>query len=161
MSKYLSREGLLASQSSLSGWRTEEVEIPELGEDAVVLVRELSATEKDDVSFGMARADGTVDMRLARGMGTRVVAYGAIDDEGKRIFSNKDGRNEVGQLPSTIIDRLAGAILRLSKIAEEVTTAEVVCPECLFTFLVTPAELLAEAQKAEIEAQEAEAAKNE
>ena len=154
MSKYLSRDVLLASQSSLSGWRTEEVEIPELGEDAVVLVRELSATEKDDIGFGMAQADGTVDMRLARGMETKVVVYGAIDGDGKRIFSNKDGRSEVGQLPASIINRLAGVILRLSKVGEEDVVSDVVCPHCQAFFSINLTELLAEAQ-------EAEAAKNE
>ena len=153
MTQYLSRDMLLASQSSLLGWRTEEVEIPELGDDAVVLVRELSATEKDDIGFGMAQADGSVDMRLAKGMETKVVAFGAIDESGKRIFSNKDGRGEVGQLPASIIKRLAGVILRLSKVGGEDVTTDVECPHCQGVFPVNLTELLADAQ-------ETEAAKN-
>jgi len=157
MSQYLSRDTLLASQSSLLGWRTEEVEIPEIGKDAVVLVRELSATEKDDISFTMAQADGTVNYLRAKGMEIKVVAYGAIDEDGKRIFTNKDGKSEVGQLPSSIIKRLAGAIMRLSRIAGEDTLADIECPHCQAAFSVNLTELLAEAQGKQ---EKEEAAKN-
>ncbi len=153
MTKYLSRDALLASQSALLGWRTEEIEIPELGEGAVVLVRELSAAEKDDISFCMAQPDGSVNYLLAKGMETKVVTFGTVDEGGARIFSNKDGKNEVGRMPATIIKRLAGAIMRLSKIAGEDTIGEVECPHCQTVFPVNLTELLAEAQ-------EAKAAKN-
>jgi hypothetical protein len=136
------------------GWRTEEVEIPELGDGAVVLVRELSAAEKDDISFGMVQTDGSVDARLAKGLEIRAVVFGAIDEGGHRLFSNKDGRNAVGKLPSQIIKRLAGVILRLSKVDEEDTTTDIACPHCQATFPVNLTELLAKTQ-------EAEAAKNE
>lgn len=114
MSKYLSREEILAAQDL----RTDEVETPEWAEGGTVLIRELSAAEVDQLGFDVAKEDGSVDLRRARGMRFRLVAWGVIDEDGNNLFSVKDAK-ALGKKSRIVIDRIAEAVMKLSGLGDE------------------------------------------
>jgi len=137
----VTRQQVDAVQGTLSGWKTAEVDIPELGEGAVALVRELSSSEKEHVSFGILNREGKVDYRLIKGMEDQVVAYGWVDETGKRLFSNKETK-PISGMPSNIVNRLSQKIRELSGLVKsDDVIADVSCPHCGETFPVNLTEL--------------------
>ena len=113
MSKYLSRDAILAAQD----FKTEEVEVPEWG--GVVLVRELSAADFDSVGFPMVKESGEIDARGARGMNVKIVSLSVIDESGNQLFTPKDVR-ALGERAIAPIRRITAKAMELSgMVAEE------------------------------------------
>jgi len=145
----VTRQDVNAVQGTLSGWITAEVDVPELGKGAIAFVRELSSAEKEHVSFAVLGKDGNVDYRLLKGMGDQVVAYGWIDEKGKRLYSNKETKI-VGAMQGTLTDRLGDKIRELSGLASEDVHDDITCPHCNETFDANLTQLLKDAsEKAE------------
>jgi len=107
MSKYLSRDAILAAQD----FKTEEVPVPEWG--GVVLVRELSAQDFDSVGFPMVKESGEIDARGARGMNVKIVSLSIIDEEGNQLFTPKDVR-ALGERAIAPIRRITAKVMELS-----------------------------------------------
>ena len=106
--------------------RTEAVEVPEWGGE--VLLRELSAAQMAEFKAKSVAAvdpqtreirDGATLFRLS----AWVVCQGAMDEEGKRLFTDADVAR-LGEKSDTVIDRLAAHVLKMSGAAATVEEAE-------------------------------------
>ena len=106
--------------------KTEDVDVPEWG--GSVRVRELSAEERDSYENELlvVRQEGrkttvTPNLRNAK---AKIVVRAVIDEEGNRLFEDKDV-DRLGKLSAQAIDRVAEVVSRLSgltpKDVEELT----------------------------------------
>jgi hypothetical protein len=92
----------------------ELVEVPEWG--GSVYVRSLTAAERDAITTSVIDDNGNAT-RL-NNMRAKIVALGAIDSEGKRLFTNDDVK-ALGAKSSIAMDRVFGAIQKASGITKE------------------------------------------
>jgi len=112
MTDYLSRESILDIQDC----KTEEVYIPEW--NGTVIVRELTASEADNVGFGVLDEHGEIDVRKAKGKTVQIVSWATIDESGNKLFTPKDVK-ALGEKSRTVIERLADKIMHLSGLAKD------------------------------------------
>jgi hypothetical protein len=94
---------------------TETVPVPEWGGD--VIVRSISALERDEFESSMAVKRGrSIEVNI-RNIRARLVAIAAVDEDGKRLFSDKDVE-QLGELSAKAMDRVYEVAARLSGISE-------------------------------------------
>lgn len=105
---YLTRDQILEADDL----RRLEVAVPEWG--GTLLVRGLTGAERDQYEASMIRWKGDskigADMANAR---ARLVAMAAIDEHGKRLFSDRDVRL-LGEKSGAALDRVFDAVAGLS-----------------------------------------------
>jgi hypothetical protein len=92
--------------------KRETIATPEWGGD--VLVRELRGRERDAFEEGSMDKQRNISMANMR---ARLVAMSAIDEEGERLFSNKEAA-ALGDKSATALNRLFEVCCRLSGITE-------------------------------------------
>jgi hypothetical protein len=92
--------------------KRETVETPEWGGD--VLLRELRGRERDAFEEGSLDKHRNVSMTNMR---ARLVALSAIDEQGERLFNNKEAA-QLGDKSATALNRLFEVCCRLSGITE-------------------------------------------
>ncbi len=97
---------------------TEEVAIPEWG--GTVKVRGLTGAERNEYEQSVVDADGRPCLTNAT---AKLVALGAVDCDGQRIFSPQDV-TALGAKSAAPLERVAAAIMRLSGMSREKTTAK-------------------------------------
>lgn len=114
----LKREDVKEAAEKKRGFKTERIAVPEIGEDAELLVRELTSDEAERFGFSMMNADGKTDVRLAKGKRAEIVQFAAIDEDGNRLFS-KDDQKWLSELSNEVIQRVSDAVLVLSGLAKE------------------------------------------
>lgn len=106
----LSKDQILAAAS---GFRREEVEVPEWG--GSVWVREMAAAERDQWEGTMVSRQGAERFKNLRAL---VVCLTVCDADGKRLFT--DGEIEqVGKLPVSGIDRVFEAASKLNRLTKQ------------------------------------------
>lgn len=111
--KVLSREELLERGKKL---RKELVELPELG--GAVYVRELAGWERDAFEASLMQQVGNTYVMKLKNARARLAALSICDENGKRLFSEKDAQ-ELGKISAAALDRIFEAASRLSRIGEE------------------------------------------
>ena len=105
----LSKEQILQADDL----RRETVEVPEWGGE--VLLRELRGRERDAFEEGSMDSKRNVMMTNMR---ARLVAASAIDEQGERLFSNKEAA-QLGDKSATALNRLFEVCCRLSGITSD------------------------------------------
>lgn len=112
---YLSREHILGADDieradvSVPEWAPEGMD----GEEAKVLVRGLTAQQYIGMGFDL-RGDGdTIDAEKAKEMMPMIVSMGIIDEDGKRLFTEKDVKT-LGEKSFGPIERISSKVLELS-----------------------------------------------
>lgn len=114
----LSREDVLNAEDI----QREIVPVPEWAppkmdkDEAELLVRGLTAQQYIGMGFDLRGDNDTVDPEKMKSMMPMVVAMGVIDEEGKRVFSDKD-INVLGEKSFAPVERLSAKILELSGIS--------------------------------------------
>ena len=108
----LSRDTILGADR-----RTEDVDVPEWG--GTVRVRGLSGTERDayEATIVRVRGDGSQEFTLANAR-ARLVALTACDENGERIFTDKDV-TALGKKSATALERVYDVARRVSGLATE------------------------------------------
>ena len=106
--KRLDRDAILGADDL----RIEEVDVPEWG--GVVALRELRGSERDSFEEGSMDKDRNVSMKNVR---ARLIALSAVDDDGKRLFSEKDAI-QLGSKSANALNRLFEKACRLSGITD-------------------------------------------
>lgn len=109
MTEFLSRTAILEAPV-----KTAEVEVKEWG--GVVLVREMSAAEVDDLAFDMMTPGGSIDRSQTRGKMVRIAATCIIDAQGNRLFSDED-IEALKEKSFDPIRRVAEKVMQLSGLA--------------------------------------------
>ena len=111
----LSRDTILGADDR----RTEDVEVPEWG--GTVRVRGLSGTERDayEASIVRLKDDGSQTFTLQNAR-ARLVALCACDEDGERIFTDKDV-NELGRKSAVALERVFDAARRVSGLSDDST----------------------------------------
>ena len=109
----LSRDAILGADDR----RTEDVEVPEWG--GTVRVRGLSGTERDayEASIVRLKGDGSQTFTLQNAR-ARLVSLCACDEDGERIFTDKDV-NELGRKSAVALERVFDAARRVSGLSED------------------------------------------
>ena len=107
--KRLSKDDILGVEE-LS---TEDVEVPEWG--GMGTLRELKGSERD--TFEENSLDKNRNVTMAN-MRARLVALSAVDEDGKRMFSEKDAV-KLGSKSASALNRLFGVACRLSGITDD------------------------------------------
>lgn len=109
----LSRDQILGAQDQ----DFEEVPVPEWG--GSVRVRGLSGVERDKYEDSLRTMHkGNVVPKLANAR-ARLVAWSAVDDEGKRIFHGDNDVLLLGAKSASALDRVFAVASRLSGISKE------------------------------------------
>jgi hypothetical protein len=111
----LTRDAILAADDL----KHEDVEVPEWG--GTVRVRELTATERDQVESGTVNlsvgADGKpqadVNQSIMESFRARLAAYSIIDEAGARLFTDQD-MILLGRKSSSAMQRVFNVAMRLS-----------------------------------------------
>jgi len=96
--------------------KTKVVSVPELGEGAEIILREMTAADRDlfDAEIYQEKEDGT--FRIERiGMKRKMVRYCAVDENGEQLWT----REEIGALPNNLVLRLFLAATELNQDADE------------------------------------------
>lgn len=92
--------------------KTERVSVPEIGDDAEVLIAEMSALAKEHYESLIFDKDGhLVSDKSLRAI---LVAMTAVDEEGSPLFT-RDDVEALGQRSGAVLGRLYGVALRLNK----------------------------------------------
>ena len=110
--KTLTRDEILGADDL----KTESVEVPEWG--GTVIVRELTGAERDSWEASVVKTNGkkvTVD---SRNMRAKLCSLCIVDENGKRVFSEKDAI-KLGAKSASALDRVTDAAKRLSRIGED------------------------------------------
>ena len=94
----------------------EQVDVPEWG--GFVYVRELTASEKDDLDAENYVLKGRETVINRRAFKARLLARTICDDKGKALFTLKDLQT-LGAKSQKAMDRLAAVALRLSGMTAE------------------------------------------
>lgn len=105
----LSREQILSNKAK----RVEKIAVPEWGGD--VFIREISAAERDAFELEMAKGKGSTVKPNFRGS---LAALVLCDESGTRLFSNTDA-SQLGQMPSSGVDRVFAAASKLNAFSKE------------------------------------------
>jgi hypothetical protein len=108
MGKYLSRSEILSADDI----KTREVPCPEWG--GVVLVRGMSAAERDSVELSVSGKGGPNLQNIRAKIAARCI----VDEAGQRIFSDEE-IEALGKKAAAPIDRVFTAAVALSKLAPE------------------------------------------
>ena len=113
----LNREQILANKTL----KQETISVPEWGGD--VIVREMMASEADVFESSLSVARQTQngngpDPLIARNFRAKIVAISAIDDQGKRLFTDSDVET-LGSLSRVALDRVSSVAMRLSGYSED------------------------------------------
>lgn len=95
--------------------KTERVEIPELGGD--VIVRELSAKERDEFDMSTIKRNGKKVEQNLQNLRARLCVRAVVDDDGKPLLTEADVA-ALGEQPGSIIDRIYTVAARLSGITK-------------------------------------------
>lgn len=91
--------------------KTERVEVPEWGGD--VIVRNLTGSERDSYEASMTIQKGDKSVPNPVGARARLVVRAAIDEDGKRLFSDNDAP-KLSDKNAAVLDRLWDKIAELS-----------------------------------------------
>ncbi len=92
---------------------TEKVETPEWGEDTFVLVRSISASERDRFEQSMIEDRGKSTRTNLDNIRARFAAMCVVDEEGARLFSD-DEAAVLGDKSAAVLDRIFGTAQRLN-----------------------------------------------
>lgn len=107
----LTRDAILSAEDL----RTETVEVPEWG--GTVMVRELSAKERDEYETSIVSVKGTkLDIDPVN-MRAKLVSMGCVDEDGNRLFTLDDAE-DLGKKSSTALDRIYDKIQEISGMGE-------------------------------------------
>ena len=109
MSAFLTRDQILAAQDL----DREVVDVPEWGDGAQILARELTAAEREQHYYAMLGDDDEVDVQKTVGFIQRLCAWCIIDDEGEQLFTQADVE-ALGKKNSQVLQRIADVVRRLS-----------------------------------------------
>jgi hypothetical protein len=96
--------------------KSETVEVPEWG--GTVIVRELTGAERDTWEASVVKTNGAAVSIDSHNMRAKLVALCIIDDEGKRLFTEKDVV-KLGNKAAAALDRVTDVARKLSRIGEE------------------------------------------
>lgn len=92
---------------------TDTVQTPEWGEDAFVLVRSLSAAERDRFEQSMINERGKAKDANLNNIRARFASLCVVDEDGARMFTDKEAA-ELGEKSAAVLDRIFGAAQRLN-----------------------------------------------
>jgi hypothetical protein len=107
MSKFLTRDDILSADDM----KTEEVEVPEWG--GCLNVRSLTGTERDTFEASLISQKGKGRAVSLDNLRAKLVALTAIDEKGKRIFTDFD-IVELGKKSAAALDRVFDKAQELS-----------------------------------------------
>jgi hypothetical protein len=93
-----------------------KVPVPELGVDACLWVRSLTAAERD--TFETSQRESIFGSKSVPDFRSRFVALVACDEHGRRIFKDEDAAR-IMQLPVAPVDRVYEAGCRLNRLLPE------------------------------------------
>ena len=110
--KALTREQILGADDL----KTESVKVPEWG--GQVVVRELTGTERDTWESSVVKTHGTRVTIDSQNMRAKLAALCIVDDDGKRLFTEKDVV-KLGKKSAAALDRVTDVARRLSRIGED------------------------------------------
>ena len=110
--KALTREQILGADDL----KTESVKVPEWG--GQVVVRELTGTERDTWESSVVKTNGTRVTIDSQNMRAKLAALCIVDDDGKRLFTEKDVV-KLGKKSAAALDRVTDVARRLSRIGED------------------------------------------
>jgi len=108
----LTREQILSAEDL----KTEEVQVPEWG--GVVIVQELTATDRDAYETSVVTVEGDDVQINALNMRSKLAALSMVDDAGGRLFTQKDVV-ALGKKSATAVDRIVDVARRLSGIGDK------------------------------------------
>jgi hypothetical protein len=108
MTTYLKRDDILAVQDL----QRAEVDVSQWW-GGIVLVRELTAAEVQELGFGMTNPEGGVDPTRDKRLMSRMAAWGIIDEEGNTQFTEQD-LDELGQKSFAPIQLISRKIMEMS-----------------------------------------------
>lgn len=94
----------------------EDVPVPEWGEGMEVRLMELSAADRGYIEAGSVVAQGQTPQLRVDSLKTyreKLVMFGLVDEQGNRLFSNKEIA-ELGKKSGAVIERLAAKVQELS-----------------------------------------------
>lgn len=105
------------------GLKQETVSMPEWGGE--VIVRELTSSEADVFEVSMraapaANGSGNLidDNKRFELFRAKIIVLSVIDEDGNRVFTDDDVKT-LGEMPRSVLDRVASVALRLSGYSEE------------------------------------------
>ena len=110
--KTLSRDEILGADDL----KSESVKVPEWG--GAVIVRELTGAERDAWESSVVKTNGTKVTVDSQNMRAKLAALCIVDDEGKRMFTEKDALL-LGKKSAAALDRVTDVARRLSRIGED------------------------------------------
>ena len=110
--------------------KTERGPVPEFGEGAEVIVREMTAAAREHYSDGLVVEDpndpdesGSPRRKPRIGqMYARLVAFSVVNEEGELQFTDSHVA-KIAELPATVVERIAAAAGRVSGIGERALEA--------------------------------------
>lgn len=108
----LSREQILGAEDL----GTTDVEVPEWG--GTVRVRGLSGAERDAFEASMVEIRGNSRKVRLENIRARLVALATVDENGERLFSDKDVE-ELGKKSGVALDRVWEAARNLSGLSDD------------------------------------------
>lgn len=106
----LSRDEIL----SVEDLRVRTVDVPEWG--GQVLVRELSAAERDDLEGETIAIEN--ESEKSRNLRARIVVRCVVDEKGERVFGDKDAEL-VGRKSGAAVDRIFQVASELSGLSKD------------------------------------------
>jgi hypothetical protein len=110
--KTLTRDDILGADDL----KTESVKVPEWG--GIVIVRELTGSERDTWEASVVKTNGTKVTIDSHNMRAKLAALCIIDDDGKRMFTDKEAV-KLGEKSAAALDRVTDVARRLSRIGED------------------------------------------
>jgi len=108
----LSKEQILGAQDL----RFETVSVPEWGGE--VRIRTMTGADRDAYEQSLFASRGPDEKSNLRNVRARIVAYSAVDEDGKRIFEESDIA-ALGEKSAAALERVYLACRRLSAITQE------------------------------------------
>lgn len=109
---YLTRDVILEAEDLLY----EDVEVPEWG--GTVRVRGMTGAERDAFESEVVEQRGKKARLNMQNFRAKLVARSVVDEEGKRLFSDKDAHN-LGKKSAAALDRVFGVAQRLSGLSDK------------------------------------------
>lgn len=109
--KVLTRDAILSADDLQS----ERVKVPEWGGE--VIVRGMTGKERDQLETEVVSRDGKRVKVNAGNIRARLLVLSCIDEDGKRVFTDKDVK-ALGEKSGSALDRVAAVAQRLSKIRD-------------------------------------------
>lgn len=110
--KRLTRDDILAATEL----DREEVEVPEWG--GVVMVRALTAAERDDFEASCIESKGKSQGLTYQNLRAKLVVRSLVDAEGTRIFKDGDAA-ALGKCSASAVQRVFAVAQRLSRLTAE------------------------------------------